>query len=260
VVDRAGEMLTSGADLLDLGGESTRPGSQPVSATEEMDRVLPALTALRRAWPDAPLSIDTYKSDVAEIAIRCGADLINDIWGLTSGLTPELRQQWRGATRTDEADPALPLPPMAQLAARLNCPVILMHNRPARDYGDFWTDVLFDLKLSLTLARHAGVADHQIWLDPGFGFAKDAPQNLEVLKRLDRIVSLGYPVLVGTSRKSTIGRVLGTSVDDRIEGTAATVVWAIQQGCHMVRVHDVAPIVRYVRMADAIKAGEEFSP
>lgn len=134
-----------------------------------------------------------------------------------------------------------------------------MHNRPNQDYCDFWVDVLLDLKLSLTLARCAGVAERQIWLDPGFGFANDAAQNLEVLKRLERIVSLGYPVLVGTSRKSTIGEVLGTTVHDRIEGTAATVVWAIQQGCHMVRVHDVAQIVRFVRMADAINAGDKFS-
>ncbi|MDO8544502.1 MAG: dihydropteroate synthase family protein [Opitutaceae bacterium] len=259
VVDRAGEMLATGADVLDLGGESTRPGGQPVSATEEMDRVLPALAALRRAWPAVPISIDTYKAGVADAAIRSGADLINDVWGLTSGLTPELRERWRDAARADETSPALPLPPMAQMAGRLNCPVILMHNRPDRDYRDFWVDVLFDLELSLTLARCAGVAKHQIWLDPGFGFAKDAAQNLEVLKRLERIVSLGYPVLVGTSRKSTIGKILGTSVEDRIEGTAATVVWAIQQGCHMVRVHDVAQIVRFVRTADAIKAGTEFS-
>ncbi|MDO8535097.1 MAG: dihydropteroate synthase, partial [Xanthobacteraceae bacterium] len=156
VVDRAGEMLTAGAELLDLGGESTRPGSQPVSVTEEMDRVLPALTALRRAWPAAPISIDTHKAGVADAAIRGGADMINDIWGLTAGLTPELRERWRDAARANETNPALPLPPMAQLAGRLNCPVILMHNRPDRNYRDFWVDVLFDLKLSLTLARCAG--------------------------------------------------------------------------------------------------------
>jgi dihydropteroate synthase len=147
---------------------------------------------------------------------------------------------------------------MAAVAARLKCPVILMHNRPDRAYVDFWTDFLNDLRLSLALAESAGVPRHQIWLDPGFGFAKSPGQNLEVIKHLERVVALGRPVLVGTSRKSTLGKVLGTTVDDRIEGTGATVVWAIEKGCAMVRVHDVAPVKRFARMADAIKAGVEF--
>ena len=147
---------------------------------------------------------------------------------------------------------------MAETVARLGCPVILMHNRPDRAYGDFWTDVLLDLQLSLGLAGRAGIPAHQIWLDPGFGFAKDVAQNLEVLNHLDRIVALGHPVLVGTSRKSTIGKVLGTTPDDRSEGTGATVVWSIQKGCAMVRVHDVAPMARFVRMTDAIKTGLAF--
>lgn len=253
VADRAGRMLEAGADMLDLGGESTRPGAAAVGATEELDRVLPAIAAVRRAFPSAPISIDTYKPEVAAAAIASGADLINDIWGCTHGLTAAERKAW---------SPGAPLPrasAMAETAARLRCPIILMHNRPDRAYGDFWADVLRDFQLSLALARTAGVAGHQIWLDPGFGFAKDPAHNLEVLRQLHRIVALGYPVLVGTSRKSTLGKVLGTTVDQRLEGTGATAVWAIQQGAHMLRVHDVAEMVRFARMADAINAGLSFA-
>lgn len=259
VVDRAGALLTAGADILDLGGESTRPGGPPVSAAEERDRVLPALAALRRAWPDAPVSIDTYKATVAAEAIEAGADVINDIWGLAHGLSPDQRARWREAARSGDTAPDLPLSPLAEAAGRLHCPVILMHNRTDRDYRDFWEDVLLDLKMSVLLARRGGVASSQIWLDPGFGFAKDVPQNLEVLKHLERIVALGFPVLVGTSRKSTLGRVLGATVDDRVEGTAATAVWAIQQGCRMLRAHDVAQLTRFIRMADALRAGLGYS-
>ncbi|MEX2044336.1 MAG: dihydropteroate synthase [Opitutus sp.] len=258
VVDRAGRMLAAGADILDIGGESTRPGATPVAADDELARVLPAIDALRKAWSDVPLSIDTFKPHVAEAAIRAGADILNDVWGLTRDLTPAERAQALANVRAGRT--GLPLTPMADTAARLGCPVILMHNRPDRDYRDFWTDILLDLKLSLGLARRAGIAENQLWLDPGFGFAKDAEHNLEVLKHLDRIVALGPPVLVGTSRKSTIGKVLNSTVDDRIEGTGATVVWSIQKGCHMIRVHDVEPMMRFARMADAIKAGLGFQP
>ena len=252
VVDRAGTMLAAGADVLDLGGESTRPGAAPVSAAEECDRVLPALTALRRSFPGAAVSIDTYKAAVAEAAVEAGADIVNDIWGGLHGVTAAERQRLIAAV---QAGTAVPPSPMTQAVAALQCPVILMHNRPDRDYGDFWTDVLLDLRLSLAVARAADVPAHQIWLDPGFGFAKNPPHNLEVLKHLDRIVALGPPVLLGTSRKSTIGQVLGAPAAERLDGTGATLVWGIQQGCQMVRVHDVAPMMRFVRMADAIKAG-----
>lgn len=257
VVDRARQMLDAGADILDLGGESTRPGATAVSIAEELARLLPALAALRRVWPDVPLSIDTFKPAVAATAIAAGADIINDVWGLAGNLSVAERQAALSAVRSGAG--TIPLTPMAEVAARLKCPVILMHNRPDRDYGDFWADVLLDLQLSLALAARAEIARGQIWIDPGFGFAKDVPQNLEVLKHLDRIVALGHPVLVGTSRKSTIGKVLGTTVDDRLEGTGATVVWAIQKGCRMIRVHDVAPMVRFARMTDAIQAGQSFS-
>jgi len=259
-VDRAGAMLAAGADVLDVGGESTRPGSTPVSAAEECARVLPALTALRKAFPAAALSIDTYKREVATAAVKAGADIVNDIWGGLHGVAPATRRGWTAAVQRGEPEPAPPPSPMAAAEAALGCPVILMHNRPDRDYGDFWADVRADLRLSLAVARAAGIPAHQIWIDPGFGFAKNPPHNLEILKHLDRIVALGPPVLLGTSRKSTIGLVLGAPVDDRLDGTGATLVWGIQQGCRMVRVHDVAPMMRYVRMADAIRSGLAWQP
>lgn len=259
-VDRAGEMLAAGADVLDLGGESTRPGGAAVSAAEECDRVLPALAAVRQAFPGAAISIDTWKTVVAGAAVGAGADIVNDIWGGLHGFAADERRRWSEALQSGESLPALPRSAMAETVATLHCPVILMHNRPDRNYGDFWAEVRSDLRLSLAVARAAGVPDHQIWLDPGFGFAKDPPHNLEVLRHLDRIVALGHPVLLGTSRKSTIGLVLGAPVNERLDGTGATLVWGIQQGCQMVRVHDVASMLRFIRMADAIKAGLAWKP
>jgi dihydropteroate synthase len=254
VVDRAGRMLAEGADVLDVGGESTRPGtSGGLPVEEELRRVLPAIEALRGVWPDVAISVDTYKAEVADAAIGAGADIVNDVWGMMHGLGADERARWR-----DGAGGLRPTA-MGEVAARRKCPVILMHNRPDRNYGDFWADVLGDLRASVAVARAAGVAASQIWLDPGFGFAKNPAQNLEVLRELRRIVALCFPVLVGTSRKSTIGKVLGAGVDDRIEGSGATVVWAIQQGAAMVRVHDVREMARFARMADAIKAGLGFS-
>ena len=258
-VARAGEMLAAGADMLDVGGESTRPGGAPVSEAQELNRVMPVLAAIRKAFPEAPLSVDTYKAVVAAAAVEAGADIVNDIWGGLHGIAAADRRRWIEASRRGEVTPP-PWSLMAETVARLRCPLILMHNRPDRDYADFWADVLDDLRLSLAVARAAGVPAHQIWLDPGFGFAKDPPHNLEVLKQLGRIVALGHPVLLGTSRKSTIGRVLDAPVGDRLEGTGATLIWGIQQGCAMVRVHDVAPMLRFVRMADAIRAGLAWTP
>ena len=251
VVDHAGKLLAEGADVLDIGGESTRPEAKHVDAEIELMRVLPALEALRKAFPSAPISIDTYKPEVAEVAVKAGADMVNDIWGCTYGVTAEERHHWKPAN--------LHPSPMAQMVAKLKCPIILMHNRPDKNYADFWKDVVSDLSLSLMLAQWAGVAREQIWLDPGFGFAKDPVQNLEVLKNLSRIVALGFPVLLGTSRKSTIGKVLDNApVEDRLDGTAATVVWGIQQGAAMVRLHEIAPMKKFIKMADAIKAGIEW--
>jgi dihydropteroate synthase len=258
--DRAGSMIEAGADVLDIGGESTRPGAEPLSAAAELDRILPAITTLRRVWPTVPISVDTYKAAVADDAVQQGADIINDVWGLTHGVDREAWLRFRAAVEFRGSDrlPAL-LSPMAAVAARRKCPIIVMHNRPQRNYGDFWNDVLLDLRASLALGLQAGVQRRQLWTDPGFGFAKNVPQNLEVLRDLGRIVKLGYPVLVGTSRKSTIGAVIGAEVADRLEGGAATLAWAIQQGCHMVRVHDVREMARVTRMADAIKAGLDYS-
>jgi dihydropteroate synthase len=260
LVERAGEMIAEGADVLDIGGESTRPGAAVVSAAMELARVLPAIESVRRAWPDVPVSIDTYKAGVAAAAIRAGADIVNDVWGLTHGLTEKDRADWLAqAAQAPESD-RLPSPtPMARVVAEQGCPVIMMHNRPRPDYRDFWPDLLLDLRLSLALAAAAGIPARQLWLDPGFGFAKNVAQNLAVVRDLGKIVALGHPVLLGTSRKSTLGRVLGTPVDDRLDGTGATLVWGIQQGCRMVRVHDVAAMRRYVRIADALKQGLDYT-
>ncbi len=261
LVRRAGAMIAAGADILDLGGESTRPGALPVTAAEEMARVLPAIAAIRQAWPQVPVSIDTYKPEVAEAAVRAGADLVNDVWGLTHGLSATDREQWVAIARDPDSaigvKPAIPR--MAATVAALGCPVIAMHNRMAANYDDFWPDLLLDLKVSLAVAAAAGIAPRQIWLDPGFGFAKSVAQNLAVVRDLGRVAALGYPVLLGTSRKSTLGRVLEAEVGDRLDATGATIVWGIQQGCAMVRVHDVAEMRRFVRMADAMKRGLDFS-
>ena len=261
VIEKAGRMISEGADILDIGGESTRPGATSVSAAEELDRILPAITAIRQLWRDVPLSIDTYKADVATAAVQAGVDMVNDVWGLTHGLPTGERDRWLAAARGHGANGALlpPLTPMANAIAGLGCPVIVMHNRPAREYQDFWSDLLLDLQLSLALASAAGIPARQVWLDPGFGFAKDVAQNLAVVRDLGRLVNLGYPVLLGASRKSTIGRVLGADTGDRLDGTGATITWGIQQGCKMVRVHDVAAMRRYVWMADALKLGLDYS-
>ncbi|MDF9833875.1 dihydropteroate synthase [Ereboglobus sp. PH5-5] len=236
-LERAGAMLAEGADVIDIGGESTRPGHAPVSEAAEIDRVLPVIEAVRGAFPEAAISADTYKAGVARAAVRGGADIINDVWG----------GRFEGEN-------------MAQAAADLRCPIILMHNRPASDYTDFWPDVIADLRASIDTMLGAGVEAGQIWTDPGFGFAKNVAQNLEVLKHLSRIVDLGHPVLLATSRKSTIGSVLKKQIPtEREDGTAATLVWGVQQGARMVRVHDVARMRPFVEMADAIRAGAEWT-
>lgn len=234
-VRRALEMIEEGADIIDIGGESTRPGHVPVSADEELARVIPVIQAVREAAGDrALLSIDTYKAQVAREAILAGADWMNDIWGL-------------------KHDPL-----MAQTAAELGCPVVVMHNREVAEYDDFMPDVLDDLRQSIAIAKQAGVADEQIILDPGVGFAKSHEENLIVMHRLDEIVALGYPVLLATSRKRVIRQTLQLPVDDLVEGTAATVAIGIAKGCKIVRVHDVKQIKRTVMMSDAIVYSERL--
>lgn len=226
-VERAKQMAEEGADIIDIGGESTRPGHEGVSLDEELRRVVPVVQAVREAVK-LPISVDTYKAETARQALEAGAHIVNDVWGF-------------------KKDPA-----MAAVAADYGCPVLLMHNRAARDYSDFVPDVLNDLMASVKRARAAGVAEDLIWLDPGVGFAKDFDENLEIMGRLDEIVRLGYPVLLGTSRKSFIRRTLDVPVDEAVEGTAATVALGIAQGCQLVRVHDVKQMKRVAAMTDAI--------
>lgn len=247
-VRQAVRLAGEGADIIDVGGESTRPGASPVTADDECRRVIPAIEAIRKELPSTPISVDTYKPVVAAAAIEAGADIINDVWGL----------KWNGQEPSAGDAGAVSASPMAATIARLGCPVIAMHNRTEKKYADFWPEFLSDVRMSIRLAREAGIPAHQIWLDPGFGFGKEPCHNLEVLKRLDRLTALGFPVLLGTSRKSTIGLVLDRPVDRRLEGTAATVVWGIAKGCRMVRVHDVAEIRPFVAMADAIAHGIHY--
>lgn len=242
VLRRAESLLAAGADVLDLGAESTRPGATPVSAQEESARLIPAIKALRRAFPQAALSVDTYKAAVAEAGIEAGADLVNDVEG----------------ARFEAAGEASP---MAVVCARLRCPLILMHRRRQADYQDFWPEIIADLRGSLKLALGAGIPAHQLWTDPGFGFGKTHAQNLSLVRDLSKIAALGYPVLLGTSRKSTLGQVLDEPDPlRRGPGDVATAVWGIAQGCSMIRVHDVAAIRPVVRMADALRQGRPADP
>jgi dihydropteroate synthase len=241
---QARRFLAAGADILDIGGESTRPGSQPVEAEEEQQRVLPVIRAIASEFPDALISIDTCKATVAAAALQAGAQMINDVWGL-------------------RADPAL-----AALAASAQVPVVLMHNRskPASvevrarlgqaylgaEYQDLLADVKRELMESVQIARSAGIPDAHILLDPGIGFGKSVQQNLELINRLDEIRLLGFPVLLGPSRKSFIGYTLDLPPDQRLEGTAACVAVGITRRADIVRVHDVEAMLRVVRMTDAI--------
>ncbi|THF74534.1 dihydropteroate synthase [Cohnella fermenti] len=226
-VERARRMVEEGADLIDIGGESTRPGHEPVSAEEEIRRIVPVIQAVREQVK-LPISVDTYKPETARAAMEAGAHILNDIWGF----------------RND--------PQMASVAADYGCPVILMHNRRERDYADFVPDVLRDLQTSLDRAKASGVASDHIWLDPGIGFAKDYEENLIMMGHLDKIVALGHPVLLAASRKLFIRTALGLPADDVVEGTNATTALGIMQGCQIVRVHDVKQAVRTARMTDAV--------
>ncbi|MFD0698936.1 dihydropteroate synthase [Paenibacillus sp. GCM10027628] len=227
-VQRARQMIAEGADIIDIGGESTRPGSALVTEEEELRRVIPVIQALSQEI-DVPISIDTYKAEVAKQALEAGAHIINDVWG-------------------GKADPR-----MAEVAAQYDCPFIITHNRINMDYTDFLSDVLADLQESIHLARRSGVRIENIILDPGIGFAKTYEQNLFLMNRLRKIVDIGLPVLLGTSRKSMIGTALGgVPANERLEGTAATVALGIAQGCGIIRVHDIRSMKRVAVMTDAI--------
>jgi dihydropteroate synthase len=238
-VEQAFAIEKAGADLLDVGGESTRPGSQGTSAAQELDRILPVLEALRGRLK-IPVSVDTRRAAVGELALRAGAEIINDISGL----------------RHD--------PRLADVAARCRVPLILMHMRGeprTMQAGGFARDVMKDvtqgLRRSLAVARKAGVAKSQIILDPGIGFGKSYAQNYELLQKLPRLAKLGYPLLVGTSRKGFLGATLARDgkpapPDERIWGTAVTVTASILNGAHIVRAHDVAEMVQVARVADCL--------
>ena len=229
-VEHAKKMVADGADILDIGGESTRPGHAPVSAEEEIARVIPVIERLSREV-DIPISIDTYKSAVAEAAVRAGAHIVNDVWG---GL----------------ADPQ-----MATVCARLDCPFILMHNRHTPLETDLMPGMIADLRALIANAHAAGVRDENLILDPGIGFGKTHEQNLYLMGHLEELSALGYPLLLATSRKSMIGNALGLPVDQRVEGTAATVALGIAKGADIVRVHDVLEMTRVARMTDAMVRG-----
>lgn len=225
---RTQEMIEQGADLIDIGGESTRPGYTMVSQEEEISRVAPVIEAVKARF-DIPISLDTYKADVARAGIAAGADLINDIWGL-------------------KYDPR-----MAAVIAAAGCPCCLMHNREKPDYQDFMPDVLRDLEESLALAAQAGIARENIIIDPGVGFGKTYENNLQVISAIDQLLCFGRPVLLGTSRKSVIGLTMEPEGQQRLEGTIATSVIGVMKGVSFVRVHDVKENVRAIRMAQAIR-------
>lgn len=224
------EMVAQGADVIDVGGESTRPGYTLISDEEEISRVVPVIEAIKERF-DVPVSLDTYKSAVAQAGIQAGADLINDIWGL----------------KYDDK--------MAAVIANSGLPCCLMHNRKNTDYQDFMQDVAADLAETIRRAENAGIADEKIILDPGVGFAKSYEQNLEIINCLEELNMFGYPLLLGCSRKSVIGLTLDLPTDQRIEGTLVTTVMGVLKGCMFVRVHDVLENVRAIKMAEAILRG-----
>jgi dihydropteroate synthase len=226
-VEHAKKLVADGAHIIDIGGESTRPGAAEVSEQEEIERVVPVIRAVREAV-DVPISIDTYKAEVAKQAIEAGAHIINDIWG----------------AKADKR--------MAEAAAHYDVPIILMHNRTDMNYCDFMADMIADLQESIQIAKQAGVQDSRIIIDPGLGFVKTVDQNLEAMRKLGQLQVLGYPVLLATSRKRFIGAALDLPVEDRVEGTGATTCLGIQQGCHIVRVHDVLENARMAKMMDAM--------
>ncbi len=227
-VAQAGRMIAEGADLLDVGGESTRPGHETVDAADEARRVVPVVAALHAAYPDVPISIDTTKLGVARAASDAGASLINDVWGVSD----------------DDA--------LLRLAAERGIPIVLMHNRVEPRYADLMAEVIDDLRRAIDRALAAGCAWESLIVDPGFGFGKTAEHNLTLVRELGAMRVLGRPILLGTSRKSTLGRVLDLPPDQRLEATLATTALGIAAGVDIIRVHDVQANVRAARMTDAI--------
>ncbi len=245
----AKQFAADGADIIDIGGESTRPGSTPVSEADELERVIPVIEAVKTAV-SLPISIDTYRANVAKAALAAGASWVNDVWGL----------------RMDSE--------MAQVVAEANCPVVLMHNRSKPkdvaqeerlggryvgvQYDDLVSDIKNELAESVEIALKAGVKERNIILDPGVGFGKTVVQNLQIVNQLDQFKALGFPILLGTSRKSFIGYTLNLPPAERLEGTAATVAIGIERGADVVRVHDVKSIARLAKMTDALVRSKEI--
>lgn len=221
------EMISEGCDILDIGGESTRPGYTLLSDEEEISRVLPVIEAVKSRF-DVPISLDTYKSKVAEAGLKAGADLINDIWGCKYD------------------------PEMAAVIARSGAACCLMHNRKEAVYSNYLKEVLDDLRECVRIAKEAGIADDRIILDPGIGFGKTYENNLELMNHVEILQQLGYPVLLGTSRKSMIGLALDLPATERVEGTLVTTVMGVMKGCCIVRVHDVKANKRAVAMTEKL--------
>ena len=221
------EMVSQGAAIIDVGGESTRPGHTEITAEEEIERVIPVIEKIKLRF-DVPISLDTYHSKTARAGIAAGVDLINDIWGL----------------KADED--------MAAVIAKAGVACCLMHNRKQAVYGDFMNDVAADLADSIHLAEKAGIAEDKIIIDPGIGFGKTYEHNLELMNGLEELHMFGYPILLGTSRKSMIGNALELPVDERLEGTLATSVIGVMKGCSFLRVHDVKENLRAIQMTEAI--------
>ncbi|MFO7952801.1 MAG: dihydropteroate synthase [Bacillota bacterium] len=223
------KMTAEGADIIDIGGESTRPGAVRISAEEELNRIMPVIKALKKdPLFKLPVSVDTYKSEVAYRALEEGVEMINDVWGL-------------------KHDPG-----MGQAAMQYKVPLCLMHNRSNTDYQNLIPDIISELQESIALAHQAGVEDWQIIIDPGIGFGKDLQQNLDVMYHLRKFTGMRYPVLLGTSRKSMIGKTLDLPKDQRLEGTAATIAYGISVGIAIIRVHDVMEMRRVAMMTDAM--------
>ncbi len=229
-------MVADGADILDIGGESTRPGHASVPTEAELERVVPVVAAVRAALPHVPISVDTTKPAVAEASLAAGADLINDVWGVG------------------------PDDGLARVAAAHKVPLVVMHNRAEPSYVDVVPEIVAELRAALARAVRLGVAWERLIVDPGFGFGKTPAQNLEVVRGLGALRSLGRPILLGTSRKSTLGLVLDLPVDQRLEATLATTAIGIAEGADIVRVHDVRANVRAARVSDAIVRGSWHEP
>lgn len=224
---RVEEMISDGMDVVDIGGESTRPGYTMISPEEEIERVAPVIEAVKARF-DVPVSLDTYKSKVASAGIAAGADMINDIWGF----------------KYDRE--------LADIIAKAGVPCCLMHNRNNAEYTNFMKEILADLEETVEIAAAAGISGEKIILDPGIGFGKSYNNNLELIDRLEILHSFGYPIMIGTSRKSVIGEALDLPVSERVEGTLVTTVFAVKKGALFVRVHDVKENARAIRMAEAI--------